>query len=78
MKKRTLLTLGLVAVLGLGLVSCKKNCNCKAKYVNWTDYVPYLDTNKTTKKKDCKDYMDYQFDMYGDYEPITYTCTWGK
>lgn len=76
--KKQVIVFGLVALFGLGLVSCKKNCNCKAKYVNYINYVPYLDTNKKTKKSDCKDYMDYQFDMYGDYEPITYTCTWGN
>lgn len=76
--KKALLILGLVAFIGTGFTSCKKDCKCKASYVNWSNEVPYLNTSTKTKKKDCKDYMDYQIDMYGDYEPIKYSCTWGN
>lgn len=79
MKRKSLLILGLIAMLGLGVTSCKKDCKCKASYAaGWTDDVSYFDTNTKTKKKDCKDYQETKIDAYGDPELIKFTCTWGN
>ena len=66
--KKALLILGLVAFLGTGFTSCKKDCKCSAEGVTATT---------KTKKKDCKDYTETY--SYGGYtETINVICTWGK
>ena len=80
MKKKTFLFIGLVALLGLGITSCKKSCECKAYYLG--EHVSAYDLTTTTKKKDCKDYTQTvsEYDPY--YGQITGTvkmeCTWDK
>lgn len=70
MKKKSLLILGLVAVLGLGLVSCKKDCTCVGK----VDGVTVVSETTKTKKSDCKG--SYKQDL--GYATVTVNCTWGK
>lgn len=68
--KKSVIVFGLVALFGLGLVSCKKDCTCVGK-VNGVTVVS--ETTKT-KKKDCQ--ASYKQD-YG-YGTVTVNCTWGK
>lgn len=68
MKKKTLIVLGLVAILGFGLVSCKKDCKCIGK-LNGEEFIN--ETTKT-KKNDCK--ASYT-ESYMGYE-VTVNCTW--
>lgn len=70
--KKALLVLGLVAFIGAGFTSCKKDCKCKLYYNG--EYISGLDVTTTkVKKKDCK---DYTYSMYG--ESASYKCEWGK
>ena len=81
MKKKTLLIVGLVALFGLGITSCKKDCKCKAYY--GSEHISSLDMSSTTKKKDCKDYtttvQDYD-EYYGQNVAVTVKmeCSWGN
>jgi len=70
MKKKSLLILGLVAMLGLGVASCKKDCHCVGKY----NGVTVSDVSEKTKKKDCKG--SYTSSYMG--QTVTVNCTWGN
>lgn len=68
--KKALLILGLVAFLGTGFTSCKKDCKCVGKL----NGVEVVNATSKTKKKDCQasyseSYMGYT---------VTVNCTWGK
>ena len=81
MKKKSLLILGLVALFGLGLVSCKKDCKCEAYF--GSNHDASLDLTSRTKKKDCKDYnstvTDYDDELGVNFsETVNYRCSWGK
>lgn len=70
--KKSVIVFGLVALFGLGLVSCKKDCTCVGKVNNHT--VPGTEvTTSNTKKKDCKDYSETYMG-----QTATFDCTWGK
>ena len=66
--KKALLILGLVAFLGTGFTSCKKDCKCTLDGVTSTT---------KTKKKDCKDYTE-TISYMGYSESYTVKCEWGK
>lgn len=68
--KKALLILGLVAFLGTGFTSCKKDCKCTG-YLNGVEYGSA--TAEKTKKKDCKDYEE----SYAGYT-VQVKCKWGK
>ncbi len=68
--KKSVIVFGLVALFGLGLVSCKKDCTCVGK-VNGVTVVS--ETTKT-KKGDCKG--SYKEDL--GYAVVTVNCEWGK
>lgn len=70
MKKKTLIILGLVAIFGLGLVSCKKDCKCIGK-LNGQEVV---NTTSKTKKSDCKGTYTESYMGYN----VTVDCTWGN
>lgn len=71
--KKSVIVFGLVALFGLGLVSCKKDCTCKAEYLGY--HVDYYDVTTKTKKKDCKDYSSTVYeDGYG--YTVKYNCNW--
>ena len=70
MKKKSLLILGLVAVMGLGFVSCKKDCNCIGK-LNGQEVV---NSSSKTKKKDCQGSYTQSYMGYN----VTVNCTWGN
>lgn len=81
MKRKSLLILGLVAIFGLGITSCKKDCKCEAYW--GSERIPDYDVSSTTKKKDCKDYTTNltDYDPYsGQQATITATmkCSWGN
>lgn len=79
--KKALLILGLVAFLGAGFTSCKKECKCEAYW--GSEHISSYDVSSTTKKKDCKDYTtnltDYDPET-GQQATITATmkCSWGN
>lgn len=62
--KKQVIVFGLVALFGLGLVSCKKDCTCTAEGVSAT--------TSNVKKSDCKDYTE---SAYG--YTVNVHCTWG-
>lgn len=75
--KKSLLILGLIAILGLGASSCKKNCKCKTTVYGETIE---QDLGKT-KKKDCPStstytYTDYDYEWGYTTETITLSCSW--
>lgn len=79
--KKGLLILGLVAFIGLGFTSCKKDCKCEAYWKG--EHISSYDVTSKTKKKDCKDYTtnltDYDPET-GQQATVTATmkCSWGK
>ena len=72
--KKALLILGLVAFLGTGFTSCKKDCKCTG-YIDGVEYGSA--TSSKTKKKDCKDYSE-SVSAYGYTTTVDVKCTWGK
>lgn len=70
MNKKSLVILGLVAIFGLGLVSCKKECKCIGKLNGQT----VVNTSATTKKSDCQASYSESFGGY----TVTVNCTWGN
>ena len=80
MKRKSLLILGLIAMLGLGVTACKKTCDCKAYYLD--THVSEYDMSSTTKKKDCKDYTQTvtEYDPYSGHSvsaTVKMDCSWG-